>query len=715
MIADPLQPAPDGNDGLTRLVAVLIAVSTFLGGFVGFLQARASAHAGEAGERAQRLAVEAMGALSRAQQDAQVDYETFALAIEQRTRAANVRQEILSLGTGPDAKRLELEQQRWLDLAARTEAETELGVDSPDGPVGDPGFPTRYFSRPLVESWRLGARQDAANEAQAGWDADAASYTAAFAIIAVAVYLLGLSLTVRDRRIRTGFVAVAIGLVSTAGVLSTATALDPPRGVAEESADAYAEARLAYQTAYSQADFQAAVPLYDRVIELRPTFARSYLERSSAIFLGATPQRGGFASIAAPEALARARADLDRARELGLSSAEALGQQGFYAFVEGIQEGRQDILERSIAASRAAIAADPANPLYRYNLGVALVAAGRVAEAQEAYDRAVERTVYIDEAMTELRQEPVAEQQWVAGALTDLEIVRRHRPELGADIDRLAAGIVGRVSSQSLQVPQDHAVSVGPVELSLYPGELQWQAELTGYDPERDVITTEWLYDDPGGMGWSVLASVSGVYTPGTSTDGREFVLVSYLGSLRAPECLPDGRYRVDIWIGGRRAATAEVDASLGGLAAYRTPDLRVALCRPGGWQPAETELPGFLRGTVSPEGDRGMHIFRVGLTGTLQEFQAVSETLMQGTVGIWGDLLPGTPTYDEARGTTHEYFMGLERPAWQWHTYPGGQVRSAAGLADDGSLIIAMLFGPDAWFEEDEPYLILDSMALEP
>jgi hypothetical protein len=104
---------------------------------------------------------------------------------------------------------------------------------------------------------------------------------------------------------------------------------------------------------------QTAEDHYTRAIQLRPTYARAYVDRASAIFLGASPQRTGFASIAPPEALARATTDLKSAVALGLENASTLAELGFYTFAGGVQSADLNLINQSIDFTRRGLPVGP--------------------------------------------------------------------------------------------------------------------------------------------------------------------------------------------------------------------------------------------------------------------------------------------------------------------------------------------------------------------
>jgi tetratricopeptide (TPR) repeat protein len=699
------------GDRLSAAVALIIALTTVVVALVAYLQGASSTAANDRRLAAEQLSLQALASAQREQQAAQVNYATFARLVEQRTAAGNALLHSLYAEPGSaEEARLTREQARWERLAEATAGLTEIDLEAEFGPGHDPAFPARYFAAAAYESLRLNALQDAANEEAVRLDERAASFTAILAMLAVSLYLLGLTLAVDERWLKYGFLSVGVLLLSFSVGWSAAVMAEPVPVIDERAAEAYAHGRVALHTALDAEDYAEAVAHFDRALELRPGFARAYSDRADAIFLAATPQRTGFASIVPSDALRDARADLERARDLGLESAKSLGSLGFYAFLEGVQAGDRRLLEESIDYTRRAIARDPGEPVYRFNLAVALVAADRPEEARSAYSEALARALYLDDARREPRGEPWIEQDWLAGALTDLEIVLSHRPELAEVVLEMKQHIVGPISAGTLEPLASSPASISELSLTVFPAEAQWQARLEGYEPGRDVVTVQWYHHDADGLGWAVLPEISRTGTPLADTDGRHFQLHSYLAAVLPPACLPPGSYRGEVYLNGRLVGSGETVLPAGTEEAFVARDLTVAFCRPADWQPLEDALPGLIGGTTNPDGSSGAYAVRYAFPRRFEQLDSLSAEIMQITVESFADSFPGVPLHVEQAGTTSGYFMGLADTAWRWYDYGTGYVRAGAGLSEDGAVIVGLVFGPYAWFDGDEPYQLLSS-----
>jgi tetratricopeptide (TPR) repeat protein len=709
------------HNRLSSVVAIIIAFTTLVAAVSGFLQADTANRAGDHRDAAEQLALQALSSAQSSRETAQVELETFAQWVQQRTEAGNALLASLYASNDPARQNeLLLEQQRWETIAAATLKQSALDPTSEFGPERDPTFPTRYFAAATQESLRLNALEDAANEEASRLDERAASYTAILAMLAVALYLFGLTLAVTGRILRLGFLSVGMGMLVVALVWMAQTTIAPAYETNDDAATEYAAARVASSTAFDATGYQAAEAHYSRAIQLRPTFARAYAERAGVIFLGASPQRSGFVSIAPPEALARARADLQSALDLGLENASTLGSLGFYSFAEGVQSADLDLLNRSVQFTARAIALDPTEPIYRYNLGVAYAAAGRFDDARGAYAQAILATIYVDPAKGELRQEPFFEEQVLAGALTDLEIVRKYhvaleaaigRPGMEAQIQAFKEQIVGRVTAESQDAPPTSPAVFANITLQIFPAELQWEGAVQNYDAERDSISAQWYHDDPDGHGWAVIPEVSLTATPSVEADGRLFQLTPYTGRVIPPDCLPTGSYKVELYVNGRLAAEAAQSTDFGDYDAFMARDLTMAFCRPTDWVRREDRLPGLIDGYQSSDGQYGAYGARYSLPGSLRGIDDIAAQIEDLTISSFTDWFPATPTFAADLGTTDDYFMGIDRRAWRWYDYGSGYVRVGAGVAPDGAVLIGMVYGPYDWFDGPDPFRILNSM----
>lgn len=694
---EPLEIEPEEvQDPFSRFAAIAIVVATLLGALVGYLEANASRNAELANVRAQGSMVRAMSGLVRANRSAQVDFGTFAQAEGELQQAANALQRRLFAGEAGEELALELAEERYRQLYGRTLQLTDLEPAGPAGPELDAAFPNRFFADSQREADRLWALADAANQEDAGWESQEANLTAVLTIFAVAVYLLGLSLTLAARvRLLLAGVGTALVLVGTAwaGWL----ALESPERSPPEAAAAFADARKAMLLATEEEGYREAERLFTRAIQLRPAFPQALAERAQATFRAGSPQIASFTSVSTPEALEASTDDLRRALDLGLDTRPVLGDLGFHAFLLGLQTDDPALLEESLAYTEAATEMDPSDPLLHYNRGVVLLAMGETEAARAAYREAARRTIYLDDEGTELRGNPALENEWVSGALTDLEILLAERPRLGETVKEIKELIVGTQSREEVGVGEATVGGTG-LEVQLFSSKVQWEADLPGYDPETDVVSAQWYRRTQAG--WVVMPEASGSVVP-AGQEGAWFSLTATLPNTYPHRCLDDGTYRVELYVNGHLAGTGTSEHAFGDLEPTTVDDVNVAFCGPAAWKPYESEVEGLIEGAVAEDGSEGAYLFRLQ-TPERQYDDPVRESRewLDAMIDSFDSIFPAPPRPDVDAEV--QFFLGLEGAAVEWYAYDGGSVIAGAGLSSDGAVIIGAVFGPDERFDED-------------
>ncbi len=98
-----------------------------------------------------------------------------------------------------------------------------------------------------------------------------------------------------------------------------------------------------------------------------------------------------------------------------------------------------------------------------------------------------------------------------------------------------------------------------------------------------------------------MIPEVSVTADPGfDETDGQLFQLSRYTGAVLPADCLPEGSYRVELYVNGRLAAEASTTTDFGDLDAFMARDLTMAFCHPSDWVRREDRLPGLIDGFQS-------------------------------------------------------------------------------------------------------------------
>ncbi len=740
--SDDPAPPPDSEGGAARLrggVAVVLAATTLLGAGVGYLQSQASDAGVAATREAQDQALLALAEHQRTMAWATAQVEVWSMVEEARAGAIGARQAATYLAASGDAAEADAATaaaEREDRIAAAADRLTVLGDEHPDGPRADPAFPSRFLlAQQAIRTARI-ARQDLANEANAVWGGQVAAYVAVLATLAIAAYLLGLSLVLRTRRLRGLFALTGLCLVGTAAGAAGLTALAPAAipSVTQRAAiaAAYARASLLDDTAVTHADHVRAVAAWREVVALHPTLARARVRLASELFAEGSPQTTGYSSIATLDATRAALAELEAAAALGWDDLGTRGDAGFFRFLVGLADPASDASARAVLDARAALELAPGLPILRYNLAVALLADGRLDEARAAYDAAIAaaRAVGGDGVPLFSVGEVV---EVSSGALTDIELVtaaRADRPEVLAAIGAIRAAIVegmddrpptaspGPAASPGLAGSPEagsspgtaaSTASVSDLQLLWTPSELWWQARIDGFDPEHDRLSVVWLQEDPAVPGWHVLARHSGplrlgqvtwaggFYENGAAPD--YFASQGYLMTSDPSSCVPDGRYRVELYLDGTLATepvVAEVDAPE--LTTERRTDLGLVFCRPDAWTAGAAE-PGRALRFQDEDGTTVLLVDRTFRPDPDSDAGAAEvRAVMDGVAHGWD--ASAAPVADETVPTS---FMGLDHAQVQWYDGVAGRLKVFAGATDLGTVLSVALAGTPEWVDGEE------------
>lgn len=736
--ADTSGPIGDAGNGprnepsgrFAATIGVLLAGATLLGAVVGVFQGRASDAGDVAAGQARDQALEALNEHQASNQWSTSQVEQWTRVLEQRARAVAARQSATYWSAHDDpalAARETAEAEQRGVLAERAAGLTELRADHPDGPEADPDFPLRFFASQGEQTARRVALQDLANEANAYFGSVSAGHVAVLATIAIAAYLLGLSLVLDDRRSQRVFGVVGTGMLLVSGVWAVWNEMGaPPRPDAQlrdAIAGAYARASVAAATARTPAEWKVAEGAYRAALELHPTLSRARVGLAGAIFLAASPQIGsGFTSVSSIDAVRAAADELATARDLGWENVGTLGDGGFYETLIALDEPEGDHADQAVELTAAAVDRAPDLPQVRYNHGAALLVAGRVDEARTAYQDGNAVALATDQDGDPLIS---VSQRWqvAAGALTDLELIGSSRggdPILGPAIDEMRTLLVSGLGDPVTNTDPASQPVVSDLRVQSSASQLWWVARIEGFEAERDVMSVVWSYEDPVVPGRHVLAAHSGPVRLGSVTDAGSFYVDgeapaywsgrSYLLGSSPNRCVPDGSYQVELFINGRLAAEPAVAAvDQPELVAVNRRDMGLLFCRPAEWVAGEPE-DGTRASFMSPDGTRGLTVVRAFRPGAVEEgAPAQSLQVMAELMAAWPgapQAIPGDPIAD--------YFMGLDQSHVQWYDTSDTRVKVLAGVDTLGTVFAAAIHGPADWVDGPIPNGILGSFAMQ-
>ena len=744
------------RERFARILAVLIVVATLGVASVEYLHSIADKSADLASVEAQRLSIERQGALVRAEDAARAQIDIYAYQQQERAQQANAFQEYLapSVTSGStQAQLLQLEENRWTTLAALTGDLTSIKAGSASSPQQDAAFPNLLQSQSETDADRLFALEDAQNQQRGDWQGRSGFLSVILTMLAVAIYLFGLSLTLQAR-VRRWLVTLGIVLVAGGGVATVVLLFAAPAPVPNLAADSYSQGMYALNTFYTKPGDQGLKEAYadfSKAIQQRPRFAEAFLQRSQVQFLLGSPQRlAAVVSITTAAQLQAQGNDLQQAYDLGLRDKLLLNNLAANRLLLAVTQNQPSRYGEALTYVNAALALDPNDPLLNYNKGIALLAQGNADQAAQAYRDAVAHTVFTDVAHKTARNDPAAEENYVSGALTPLDLLVKYRPELMAQAKAMKELIVNGVDRK--QAPPGNAGSVKVSEVDVFPAELQWKAKIDGVDPSTANISTQWYYQDPQKLGWSVIPSISGIAvkaTPGVTVDNAAyqdqcatcasdnyFLINSSLKT--AGQCLQPGQYKVEVYVNGHLSGTGSSDGTNPPLQAERMPDLGMDFCRPAAWsQDATNTSPGFSTGFTTKDGTTGAYFVRFQNPETAAGTDPATEAanIRDEMLTVFASVLPsaaGTPTIDcgtNSNGTntlpfgptldancnrSSAFFLGLTGAVETWYDYNGGMLHIGTGIAADGAVLGAFTFGPSSQWQsstEPAPDVVFDSI----
>jgi tetratricopeptide (TPR) repeat protein len=345
-------------------VTILIATVALFGGIVAWLQADAGARGDNAIRDTQRYAAEALG--KQAVGEAQVSYQY-------GTAARNWKEIDVLVDSASRAK----------DTAAQTRNKSvQDEVASLAEILGQPYFdPTSHTAdnvpdvyayqadKYLVDKTLLSERSTIEGNLNNAWESKSNNYTIHLTLLAAALALFGLSMALSGM-VRPIFVGVALLLTLVTGGTVVGTFVERIASTPLNAVQAYAQG---VGDAY-KGDSTAAVDRFTQALRSDPTYADAMYERGNAYF-----------NLGKYEDAAR---DYQAAMGAGRDDTSVAWNLGWTLYLMGK-------FDDAIKVDQQALEVDPTLAGPRLNLALAYLAAGKQAESQVEYDRAINDVVQL--------------------------------------------------------------------------------------------------------------------------------------------------------------------------------------------------------------------------------------------------------------------------------------------------------------------------------
>lgn len=312
--------------------------------------------------------------------------------------------------------------------AARAEAEAFSSILGSEYQLPDGNIEwLRFVEESRRPAYRAIELQKAHSEVAGAWNAKSAKYVAIITMLAAALFLLGLTVSVVQESQMT-LVATGVGLAAIAALWGLVVWIAPVPVVSERAIDAYLDGAITTYHSQEVADLQFAERRLSDAIALDPQYREAYLSR------GYTRFRLDLAAPDGPQGSQEIVDDFEVALELDPHDAVAwtnLGAAWFWL----------DHYDNAEVATRRALEFDPDEPTVNLNLALLLAVSG-----DAGYEQQMD---LVHDLLVDL---PFWQRQLVVGSYLDvLELGETYRPEVSAVAD----------SMYHTLLQMDHEITVG--------------------------------------------------------------------------------------------------------------------------------------------------------------------------------------------------------------------------------------------------------------
>lgn len=544
----------DVDTPFKRKLAVAVAVLALFGGIVGFAAGEAGAQEDRTGAGAQRASVLAMSGYSTSAVEfyEMLENSLNVASLQNRGQIAHVRATLLGItGQGRIAR-------QWDSVAHEVSNSSVLS-----GQIANAGDSGRLLVSLSVSPDMAFLRQQADAQTSAQWAGKRRLEIGVVTLVAVALTLLGLSLTmsegIRKFLIWPAGVIAGLCVVGFGWVFSQPVVTTP---------DAAIRAVAAGDRLDQLRDFSGAVASYTRAIDIQPGYPIALFDRATARIVAASPQRNSISYV-----VTTSTAPAYRSAISDYLQALANGGDQYPIDAElGATYFHVRDYPATVSYSQQAISLNPGPPLPWLNLGLALLAEGRTAQALHTYQHAIK--------LVAARPDPAERAELYSSSLTALELLAKQQPAALPRARLVEGDLVAAESAQRVPtgvtagqatVSASHLTAVGPLLHFSY----------TYRDIPVGARLAEIVYVRPRGTAdWIQPSLLSDFVANSLRPSGTGFL------NLYDRSCPVPGTYRVDLYASGRRLATATAPSALPAesLLPYLNAVDGIELCRPRGW-----------------------------------------------------------------------------------------------------------------------------------
>jgi len=555
-----------------RRLALVVVLITLFGAGIAYLHESNGNLEDNAARSAQIASIKGFGQQVGASTEYRFDYRVFVQSqlLERRHVIATSRQ-----NTTNDAAQAQIyadDSSRYGQLSGAIAGDTKVQDETTSASAVSSTLDTAPDKARLEQKVFANKANDYGNKAD--------SYVAVLTVLAVGLFLIGLSLTIAGRGryyLAAPGVAIAIVCVGWAAVVTLGTITK----VSSHAIDLTAQG----QALANSGDPKGAIDKFHEAIADSPQFGAAFARLADAEFeAGGTGGNGSnLQSLSTKDAAQRAIDAGEKAISLGEGNPSLLSNVGFYHFFLGQYDRAADLSEQALSSN------DEFPPLV-FNLAVAQVGKGEADAAQKTYERGI--------SLLAKEQDNGARLEILSAARTDLEIAVDNDPSRKDLADKMS----GRLASSEVPLI---GVADEPV------AQAGADSKINNLKVTTDRFRLVASYDAEGFADVSQLLNVW--YFRPESANGQgpfeqTFALdeVAFTGSnpvstipAEQGDCLPRGDYRVEVYAGDQLLTSAEehfADSALGPLVIAGGEDIGFTMCHPDGWkQQTNAQAPDSL------------------------------------------------------------------------------------------------------------------------
>lgn len=443
------------EDRFKRVVAIIIACVTLITAGIAFLQSEASALDNQANRDTKRYSTEALGRRISGGAEANFNYNSVYQTWYELDALANA-----AANRGDDEAAVRYQRVRD-DLVDLSPLLSEEFLDSETSETDLARFEAQTY---LIEVTKLNQQFEAASVVKDSWGSKGSAYVLHLTLLAVALFLFGLSITIANSFTRWIFSSVGALITLVVCAMAFNTWLQPVYDLRLQgnAIEAYAQGvGLGHQEKHTE-----AIEAFSQALQAAPNYSNAFVARAQS-----HAQLGDFAA---------AISDYEKALSLGNKQSSVAGELAWLYYLEGRQP-------EAIAMNRTALAISPNELWIQFDLALSLLANGDLEAAKNEYRKGME---YASSQVLEASQksEEVGSHLWwslddAASSLDSFVFEQEPESQLGiigqelsAQLKSLAVGLeyMGKAPEGSL------TATISPFVFSL-----------PEYDDEGDLVAGE--------------------------------------------------------------------------------------------------------------------------------------------------------------------------------------------------------------------------------